>query len=134
MRIVVDTNVVAYFVLGTVPFRDEASAFWRKVDAPVAPASWEAELVNVVWLAVRAGVIDTGEGLDRLRLARTLDVEPVPVRGLWDGALARAVSHDHPAYDTLFVELAAREGVPLATFDRGLLARFPKLARRPGDL
>ena len=134
MSVVVDTNVVAYFVLGTTPYRAEAAAFWRRADAPVAPASWEAELVNVIWCTVRAGVIDSGEGLDRLRLARALDVESVPVRNLWDGALARATSRDHPAYDTLFVELAARTGTLLATFDRGLLTRFPEVARRPRDL
>jgi predicted nucleic acid-binding protein len=37
-------------------------------------------------------------------------------------------------YDTLFVELAARERLPLATYDRRLLAAYPEIARRPGDL
>jgi len=37
-------------------------------------------------------------------------------------------------YDTLFVELAALERIPLATFDRKLLVAFPAIAKRPGDL
>ena len=35
-------------------------------------------------------------------------------------------------YDTLFVELASREGLPLATFDTKLLAVFPGIAKPPG--
>jgi predicted nucleic acid-binding protein len=35
------------------------------------------------------------------------------------------------AYDTLFVELAVREGKPLLTFDAKLLATFPDVAVRP---
>ena len=35
-------------------------------------------------------------------------------------------------YDTLFVELAVREQVPLATFDGGVLKAFPSIAVSPG--
>jgi predicted nucleic acid-binding protein len=35
-------------------------------------------------------------------------------------------------YDTLFVELAVREHLPLATFDAALLKAFPNIAVRPG--
>jgi hypothetical protein len=34
----------------------------------------------------------------------------------------------------LFVELAAREQLPLATFDTGLLKVFPNIAARPAAL
>jgi len=46
MRAVVDTNVLAYFLLGTEPFVDEARRFWNAVREPIAPALWEAELAN----------------------------------------------------------------------------------------
>src|SRR5262245_20447347 len=51
--VVVDTNVVAYYLLGTEPFADEARAFWRGGGAMSAPAHWQAELANVIWMAVR---------------------------------------------------------------------------------
>ncbi|GEM_PF-2379506 len=35
--------------------------------------------------------------------------------------------------DTLFVELADREGVPLVTFDARLIRAWPKLCVRPRD-
>jgi predicted nucleic acid-binding protein len=129
---VVDTNVVAYYILGTAPFRDECATFLRRERDLCAPTSWEAELVNVVWLAVRHGVFDAAEGMERLRLATGLGIRGVAPAKLWQGALARAVVHEHPAYDTLFVELAVRENRPLVTFDARLLALFPEVAHRPG--
>jgi predicted nucleic acid-binding protein len=56
------------------------------------------------------------------------------VRALWQSALDRAVASDIPVYDTLFVELAEREDVPLVTFDRKLIAAYPAVAKRPKDV
>jgi hypothetical protein len=39
-------------------------------------------------------------------------------RALWHGALLRSVETGVAVYDTLFVELAEREGAPLVTFDQ----------------
>jgi predicted nucleic acid-binding protein len=131
---VVDTNVVAYHVLATEPHRAECAAFLRAHGDLMAPASWEAELTNVVWLAVRHGIFDVAEGLERLRLAAALQIRSIAPALLWQGALARAVTHNHPAYDTLFVELAVRESCFLATFDERVLTLFPHVARRPAQV
>lgn len=134
MRAVVDTNVVAYFVLGTADFSAETGAFWRRVNQPIAPALWEAEIANVVWMAARSGYLTAPEASLRLRNASRLGLRSVPTRSLWHGALLRAVGSDVAVYDTLFVELAARERLPLVTFDGRLLAAFPEIAARPGEL
>lgn len=134
MRAVVDTNVIAYFLLGTEGFRDECERFWRTVEAPVAPASWEAELANVLWMATRKGIVDLPEALHRLELAKGLGIQSVTVSSLWGGALARAHTSGVAAYDALFVELADREAIPLATFDEPLMRAFPRLAMRPRRL
>ena len=133
MRTVVDTNVVAYFLFGTQPFVDETRQFWRAVAEPIAPAIWEAELANVVWMAVRTGVMPAEEGSKRLELAARLCIHSVASRTLWQGSLARAVESGVAVYDTLFVELAGRERLPLATFDARILAAFPAVAKRPGN-
>ena len=57
MKAVVDTNVVAYLLLGTEAFVDEARTCLDTISNPIAPAHWEAELTNVVWMAVRSGVL-----------------------------------------------------------------------------
>jgi predicted nucleic acid-binding protein len=134
VRAVVDTNVVAYYLLGTPGFADEARQFWRGVSEAVAPALWEAELANVIWMSVRAGVLSSTEAPPKLALAGRLGVHSVPTRTIWHGALLRAVRTGVSVYDTLFVELAERERAPLVTFDRRLLAACPTIARRPKDV
>jgi predicted nucleic acid-binding protein len=131
---VVDTNVIAYFLLGTRPFIDEVRQFWREATETLAPAIWEAELANVLWMAIRTGVVESEEGLRRLRLAARLGILSVPSRTLWEGALVRAVASRVSVYDTLFVELAIRQQVALATFDVKVLSAFPEVAKRPGSL
>ena len=134
MTVVVDTNVVAYLLLGTERFVAESRRFMAVVDQGLAPALWEAELANVIWMAIRQGVMSPEEGPKRLALAARLGIHSVPSRTLWQGALVRAVSSSVAVYDTLFVELAVRENLPLATFDRKVLKTFPDVASRPGDL
>jgi predicted nucleic acid-binding protein len=131
VRAVIDTNVIAYFLLGIEGFRDECERFWREVNDPVAPASWQAELTNVLWMATRKRVMDLPEALHRLELARGLGIRSVAVSDLWSGALVRAHQSGIAAYDALFVELADREAVPLATFDEPVMKAFPRLAMRP---
>lgn len=134
MKAVIDTNVVAYLLLGTEAFVNESRACLERVATPFAPAHWEAELTNVVWMAVRAGVLAAAEGPVRLGLARRLGIESIATATLCQGALLRAIESGVSAYDTLFVELAARSDCPLLTFDKAVLKAFPDIARRPRDL
>ena len=132
MKAVVDTNVVAYFLLGTEPFAAEARRFLAAASAPMAPALWEAEIANVLWMAVRSGVLPADEAARRLSLAVRLGIQAVPTRPLLQGSLLRSVASGIAVYDTLFVEFARRERCPLVTFDRALLRCFPGIAARPG--
>jgi predicted nucleic acid-binding protein len=134
VKAVVDTNVVAYFLLGTPKFVAEARDFWNHADDLVAPGLWEAEIANVIWMAARAKVITERDASAKLALAARLGVQSVNNRTLWQGALARSLSSGIAVYDTLFVELAARDGIPLATFDEKVLKAYPDNAKRPRDL
>ena len=134
MRAVVDTNVVAYFLLGTARFADETRAFIAGLHEAWAPAVWEAELANALWMATRHDVLSLEEAANRLMLADGLGIHAVPNRTLWQGALVRSHHSNVAVYDTLFVELAARERLPLATFDAALLKAFPDIAVRPAAL
>jgi len=130
---VVDTNVVAYVLLGTESVVDEARYALARVATLLAPAHWEAELANVVWMAVRTGLLPAGEGPARLGLARRLGIESVPTATLCQGALLRAITSGVAVYDTLFIELAVRARCRLLTFDKALLRAFPDVATRPRD-
>lgn len=134
MKAVIDTNVIAYLLLGTEAFVDESRACFEQVATPLAPAHWEAELTTVVWMAVRTGVLSAAEGPVRLGLARRLGMESIATATLCQGALLRAIESGVPVDDTLFVELAARSACPLLTFDKTVLRAFPTIARRPRDL
>lgn len=134
MKAVVDTNVVAYLLLGTEAFVDEARACFSAVSNPLAPAHWEAELTNVVWMAVRSGILPRADGPARLGLARRLGIESVTTATLCQGALLRSVTSGIAVYDTLFIELANRAACPLVTFDKALIKAFPDIAIRPRDL
>ena len=132
MKAVVDTNVVAYYLLGTEPFVEEVRQFWRTVKEPCAPTHWEAELANAVWMAVRMGVLPTDEGHRKLDLAARLGIESVANRSLWQPALTRALTSGAAVYDTLFVELATQRSLPLATFDKKVLKKCSKIKAATG--
>ncbi len=134
MKAVVDTNVVAYYVLGTPEFDAEVREFWRRVEDPIAPALWEAELANVIWMSVRGDVLTKEERLRSCVWQRSSEFTPFSVRKLWQGALQRGLESGVAVYDTLFVELADREQLPLATFDKKVLTTYPDIAKRPKDL
>ena len=131
MRFLVDTNVVAYYLLGTEPFATECRDFWRRTQDVFAPALWHAEIISVLWMAVRKKVITPDESAFRLRLAAGLNIHTIPVRQLWRGALLRSIGSDLSTYATLFVELAVRKGLRLATFDGRVIRAFSSVAARP---
>jgi predicted nucleic acid-binding protein len=86
----------------------------------VVPQIWWFELRNVLVQGERRGRIaetQTARFLGEVaRLAVTVDQEPQE-RGL----LALARRHRLTVYDAAYLELAIREGLPLATFDKALV-------------
>ena len=131
LKVIIDTNVVAYYLLATEPFVEEVRAFWHRPLDLAAPTLWEAEVSIVLWMAARTGLIDKPLALRRLGMAARLGIRSVPIRRLWRGALARALNSNLAAYDTLFVELAVRERKPLVTFDAKAARRFSRRRRSP---
>ena len=132
MKAIVDTNVVAYYLLGTVGFAEEAGRFFATLKRGMAPVHWEAEIANVIWMATRSGVLPPDESVERLILARRLGIQSMPTRSLCQNALLRSIGSGISVYDTLFVELAYRERCPLVTFDKARLKAFADIASRPG--
>jgi predicted nucleic acid-binding protein len=104
----------------------------KELAAPEAKAARSE--ANVIWMAARAKVLTAEAASSKLALAARLGVQSINNRILWHGALARSLSSGVAVHDTLFVELAEREGIPLATFDEKVLKAYPKIAKRPRDL
>jgi len=134
MNAVVDTNVIVYYLLNTEPHVEECRKFWRRINEVSAPASWQAEIQSVLWMAVKTKVIASEDTVTKLNAAARLGIQAVPVRQLWRGALRRSIDSGISPYDILFVELAIRRKQKLATFDRQLLRGFPEVATRPSEM
>jgi predicted nucleic acid-binding protein len=129
--VVIDTMVFAYGLLGVAEFREEALEVLHRAGDIIAPDSLRAELLNVVWQWTRQGGITAQSGVSVLHDADQLVAAFVPSDVLWERALELAMSHDHAAYDTLFVALAELADTRLITYDRPLLATFPARAIEP---
>jgi predicted nucleic acid-binding protein len=88
----------------------------------LVPPHWRAEVGNGFLMALRRGRLDP----DRLpRIMAELSVLPVVVddvgaRDAWAEPLAQALATGLTLYDALYLELAKRHGLPLATFDAAL--------------
>jgi len=124
---VVDTMVFAYALLASATRREEATRALEHCDEIVVPDSLRPELVNAVWQYVRKAQITPDLGVELLRDAEALFDRVVSCQVIWEHALELAVDTGHPAYDTLFVALAAREGTRVVTYDEKMLHTFPHL-------
>jgi predicted nucleic acid-binding protein len=133
-RFVVDTNILAYYVLGTEPFNEELDGVFSMPLEMIAPDSWQAEFLNVLWQTIHFQKISLFHGLELLEEVGRLLSWTVPVGSLWLEALAAAEEYNCSTYDTLFVALAEREGCNLLTYDQRLLSRFPTIAKSPSQL
>ena len=111
-------------------FPDEATeATDRLLDAltdgrAFVPALWPAEVANVLLVATRRRRI---AATDWPRIRRNLDalpirIDPVSASRVWDEVLEVAHAHRLSVYDAMYLELAIRMRLPLATLDRALAA------------
>lgn len=128
---VVDAMVYAYALLGVAEFRDAATRTLRDETPILVPDTLWAELANVLWQWVRRHELDPALAPDLMEDAEALTDRVVTSEDLWRPALALAIEHGHPVYNTLFIALARREGTRVATFDRRLLERFPGWTKQP---
>jgi predicted nucleic acid-binding protein len=131
VTVVVDTDVIAAALLGEPRRGREAGRLLVSRHELLAPAHWQAELANVVWKATVLGRLPIERVDPVMAAASRLPVVSVAVSTLWRGAVARAIAVGHPVYDTLFVELAEREGTRVVSYDRAFKEKFPGLVVGP---
>lgn len=94
----------------------------------IVPAIWPAEMANVLWAAERHGRISHADAVAALAAVLRLRLRADPSGAASSMALLQvARSSGLSAYDAAYLELALREGLPLATLDRPL-AKAARLA------
>ena len=124
MAFVLDCSMTMAWV-----FSDEANEFTEALresllkENAVAPVLWPIEVGNVLLVAMRRGRI-AREDWVRIRddlSALPIDIDPDSYERVLDTVLPIADEYGLSVYDAMYLELALRRGLPLATLDRKLI-------------
>lgn len=117
-------------------FPDEATAFSEalldrlRVEGARVPSVWPLEVVNTLLLGERLHRLSSADVATFVRLLQALPIDVDAPSGL-DLALGevRALGKEQglTSYDASYVELALREGLPLATADGRMRAAAVRL-------
>ena len=123
MAFVLDCSVTMAWV-----FSDEASEDTDRLreslidDSAFVPALWPIETGNVLLMATRRGRIDRNDWR-RIRVALQalpINIDPVTTDRVWTAVVELAEVNGISVYDAMYLELALRLRLPLATLDRAL--------------
>ena len=130
-RLVLDASIAMSWC-----FPDEENPYARTVlrklreGEAVVPSIWPLEIANALVVSERRGRLKFGEDSEFLTLVQGLEIEidAQTSAQAFGETLSLARRHALSAYDAAFLELALREGLPLATLDSALR----KAARKTG--
>lgn len=120
--IVVDTNIIVYFLLPTA-LSDAVDELYKLEPNWVAPLLWKSEFRNVLALYLRRRVIDLDKALQIQENAELLMAQN-EFEVVSPSVLALAAQSHCSAYDSEFVALSRRLNIPLITQDKKLLQTF----------
>ncbi len=123
-RFVVDNSVVM-----TWCFQDEVAPYAEAVldslveASAVVPPIWPLEVINVLLVAERNGRLHEA---DSVRFVTLLGQLPIMIDRSWPERLMKDLlalgrTHNLSSYDTAYLELAMRQGIPIATLDQKLI-------------
>lgn len=121
MSFVLDASVALAWV-----FEDETSPAADairqrlKSEAAVVPWIWHIELVNALLIAERRGRITTETVDQQLAWINRLAIEVDVARPNVEQLCRLCRTHQRTAYDAMYLELALRQNISLATLDTGL--------------
>jgi len=122
---VIDTSVVM-----TWCFKDETSKYADaildslEVSIAVVPSIWPLEVGNVLLVAERKKRLGEADSTRFIALIAELPImiEQEPPERMMKEILALAREHKLSTYDALYLDLAMRKGLPIATLNNGLIA------------
>jgi predicted nucleic acid-binding protein len=117
-------------------FSDETTEYAKRVlgalndDSAVLPAIWPLEVANTLCVAVRRGRLEPAAEARFIALLRVLplSIEGTDLDRVLVEVLRLAREQNLSSYDASYLELAMRQGLPLATADE----RLAQAARAAG--
>jgi len=109
-------------------FEDEVSEYADRVldrlgeDQAVVPSLWALEIANALVVAERRGRLSPADvaRAAELFLELPISIQEMPTDSALGPVLDLARAHGITAYDAAYLELAMREGLPIATQDKAL--------------
>jgi predicted nucleic acid-binding protein len=124
-RFVLDASVALAWVLdrNADPYAALVQQRVQAGERAIVPVLWQLEVTNVLAMVLRRGVLTADEVEEGLRYFEgflTAQAEVVSTLPGMREILRLARELDLTSYDALYVDLARREGLPLATLDKGL--------------
>ncbi len=102
----------------------------RRRSKLIAPELLAAECANILWKKVQRGELSRDEGLLAARLLEAADIDFLPTHHLLEEATRIAVELDHPAYDCVYLALAAEQDCRFVTADDQFLRKLGEGHRR----
>jgi predicted nucleic acid-binding protein len=122
-RLVLDGSVtVAWFLADEVTAATSSLFEQVAADGALVPALWHVETGHVLLVAERHGRIDAATRRRALNDLRRLQIETddQTVTRAWDATMDLAARFRLTLYDAVYLELAQRTDLPIATLDRAL--------------
>jgi predicted nucleic acid-binding protein len=101
----------------------------------IAPELLVAECANILWKKVQRDELSRDEAFLAARLLQAAEIEFPPTRSLLETATRLAVELKHPAYDCLYLALAAERECRFVTADESFVRKTGEghpLYRYPG--
>jgi predicted nucleic acid-binding protein len=122
-RFVLDASVALAWFLDrpTSPYADHVRQLLLRGNRAVVPALWQLEIANGFISAERRGTLtlsDISLALQNLDVVVAQAIENSPDLVSMRGVLSTARRFQLTAYDAVYLELALRQGMPLATLDK----------------
>ncbi len=90
----------------------------------IAPELLVAECATILWKKVQRYELSKEEALFAARLLQGAEFELLPTRSLLEAATRIAIDLDHPAYDCLYLVLAAKNDCRFVTADERFLRKL----------
>jgi predicted nucleic acid-binding protein len=90
----------------------------------IAPELLAVECANVLWKKVQREELSKDEAFLAARLLQAADIELLPTGSLLEAATRIAVELDHPAYDCLYLALAAERDCRFVTADERFVRKL----------
>jgi predicted nucleic acid-binding protein len=94
----------------------------------LVPNLWFLEVANSIWMAEKKQRLKTAEANALIDMLSKLpiEVEEVNSNAVWSTVMELARTHDLTIYDSTYLDLAVRNKLKLATFDKKLISAAKK--------